>query len=62
MEYTFEIVRWELKQNEHGKNDLVIKQVKVLDQNGKYVKFAKLNESLINAMTEKGIITIKSNK
>jgi len=36
--------------------------VKVLDQNGKYVKFAKLNESLINAMTEKGIITIKSNK
>lgn len=62
MEYNFEIVRWELRENEHGKNDLVIKQVKVLDQNGKYVKFAKLNQALLDAMIKKGIVTIKSNK
>lgn len=57
--YNFEITRMELKQNEFGKNDIVISQVKVLDENGKYIKFAKLNESLISALKNKGIISIK---
>ena len=37
----FEITRIKLKENEFGKNDLIISQVKVMDDNGKYIKFAK---------------------
>lgn len=62
MNYNFEIVRWELQKNQYGKSDIVIKQVKVLNENGKYVKFAKLNQALLDAMSKKGIVTIKSNK
>lgn len=57
--YSFEIVRMELVENEFGKNDIVIKQIKVLDEFGKYVKFAKLNQDLLDTIKLKGIINIK---
>ena len=55
----FEITRIELVKNEFGKNDLVIKQVKVLDKDGKYIKFAKLNEALLEAMKIVESVSIK---
>ena len=58
----FEITTIELKENEYGKNDLLISKVKVLDDNGKYIKFAKLNESLLNALKNEGATLPKKNK
>ena len=58
-ELDFEITSLELKENKFGKNDIVIDKVKVLDSTGKYVKFAKLNDSLIEAMRGRGVLTIK---
>ena len=55
----FELTRIELKENKFGKKDIIIKQVKVLDDNGKYIKFAKLNDSLILALKEKGVVSVK---
>lgn len=49
----------ELKENEFGKFDILIRQVKVMDEDGNYVKFAKLNDELIKAIKEKGFVTIK---
>jgi len=60
MKYNFEISRLELVQNDYGKNDIIIKQIKVTDENGKYVKFAKLNQALIDAIKQKGTISIKN--
>ena len=59
MRYQFEITRMELQINEFGKNDIIIKQVKVMDENGKYIKFAKLNSELINTIKQRGIIKVK---
>lgn len=56
----FEITTIELKENEFGKNDLLITKVKVMDDNGKYIKFAKLNEALLKALKESKTIGIKS--
>ena len=58
IKYSFEISQIELLQNEFGKNDLIISKVKVLDENGKYVKFAKLNQELIEAIKLKGVLKI----
>ncbi len=55
----FEISNIELKENNFGKNDLIISKIKVMDDNGKYIKFAKLNESLLEAIKESGILTVK---
>ena len=55
----FEITKIKLKENEFGKNDLLISQVKVMDDNGKYIKFAKLNEALLKSLKESETITIK---
>lgn len=49
----------ELKENEYGKNDILIKQIKVMDDNGKYIKFATLNEALLKALKESESVTIK---
>lgn len=57
----FEITNIELKKNRFGKNDLIITKVKVLDDKGKYIKFAKLDEALLSAIKEKGTIKIKKN-
>ena len=58
LKYSFEISQIELVKNEFGKNDIVISKIKVLDENGKYVKFAKLNEELIKAIKLKGVLKI----
>ena len=58
LKYSFEISQIELVKNEFGKNDIVISKIKVLDNNGKYVKFAKLNEELIKAIKLKGVLKI----
>ena len=58
IKYSFEISQIELIKNEFGKNDIVISKIKVLDNNGKYVKFAKLNEELIKAIKLKGVLKI----
>tara|TARA_R110001606_G_scaffold10941_1_gene47333 strand:- start:1177 stop:1386 length:210 start_codon:yes stop_codon:yes gene_type:complete len=57
----FEISRMELVENEYGKNDLLIKQVKVMTCKGKYIKFATLNEALLKALKESESITVKNN-
>lgn len=54
----FEITTIELKKNNFGKNDLLISKVKVMDDNGKYIKFARINEALLKAMKESKYITI----
>ena len=59
MDYKFEISTIKLQVNEFGKNDLIISKVKVMDENGKYIKFAKINESLIHALKDAECITIK---
>ena len=58
LKYSFKISQIELVKNEFGKNDIVISKIKVLDNNGKYVKFAKLNEELIKAIKLKGVLNI----
>ena len=51
----------ELVENKHGKNDLLIKQVKVMTCKGKYIKFATLNEALLKALKESESVTVKNN-
>ena len=55
----FEITRMELKPNAYGKSDIIVKQVKVMDDEGNYIKFAKLNEQLLQALKEKKMIYVK---
>ena len=55
----FEISRMELIKNSFGKNDIIIRQIKVMDNNGKYIKFARLNEALIDALKNAGTVGIK---
>lgn len=59
MKYKFEISTMQLKKNEFGKNDIIISKVKVMDENGKYIKFAKLNKELLQALRDAGCVTIK---
>lgn len=47
--YKLQIVRIEKVPDNFG-NNLLIKQVKVMDENGKYIKFAKLNDTLIEVL------------
>ena len=49
----------ELQPNAYGQNDIIIKQVKVTDDDGNYIKFAKLNEQLLDALKEKKLIHVK---
>jgi hypothetical protein len=56
----FEFTTIELEKNKFGFYDLLISKVKVTDENGKYIKFAKINESLLDALRNKG--TVKINK
>lgn len=55
----FEITKMKLRKNKYGKNDIAISMIKVMDDNGKYIKFAKLNEALISALKEAGSVSIK---
>jgi hypothetical protein len=55
----FEISRIELVKNEYGKNDILIRQVKAMTDEGKYIKFATLNEALLEALKESESITVK---
>ena len=55
----FEFTIMNLKQNSYGKNDLMISQIKVTDTDGKFIKFAQINDDLINALMNKGTVKIK---
>ena len=55
----FEFSKIELKENEHGKNDLIVSMVKLTDKDGKYIKFAKINEELLSALKKSDKVTIK---
>jgi hypothetical protein len=58
--YLFEISRIELQENkQYGTNDLIIKQVKVMDKDGNYIKFAKINEALLTALKQAESVKIK---
>lgn len=59
MDLKFEISTIELQKNSFGRNDIIISKVKVMDENGKYIKFAKLNEELLQALRDAGCVTIK---
>lgn len=51
----YEIVTIKTKVNEFGKNDLIISKVKLTDDSGKYIKFVKLDEELIEEMKKNPI-------
>lgn len=53
----FELTSGELVPSEKndGKFNILITKVKVLDENGKYLKFAKLNEALLKTILKKTI-------
>jgi hypothetical protein len=55
----FEFTIMNLKQNSYGKNDLVISQIKVMDENGTHIKFAQINDELLNALMNKGTVKIR---
>jgi hypothetical protein len=57
----FEFTTIELEKNKFGKFDLLVSKVKVTDENGKYLKFAKINEHLLSALKQKGTVKIKNN-
>ena len=59
MDLKFEFSTIELQENEFGKNDLIISKVKVMDKNGKYIKFAKINKELIQALKDAECVQIK---
>lgn len=59
--YIFEITTMQLQKNRFGENDIIISKVKVMNENGKYIKFAKLNEALIAAIKDPSNITIFRN-
>ena len=59
MDLKFEFTTIKLQENEFGKNDLIISKVKVMDENGKYIKFAKINKELIQALKDAEYVTIK---
>lgn len=46
-DYTVEIVKYTLESNIRGEKSIVLKHIKVLDSEGKYVKFAK-HEKIFN--------------
>ena len=62
MDLKFEFTTIELQENEFGKNDLIISKIKVMDENGKYIKFAKINEALIQALKNAEYVAIKKSK
>ena len=59
MDLKFEFTTIKLQENEFGKNDLIISKIKVMDENGKYIKFAKINKELIQALKDAEYVTIK---
>ena len=59
MDLKFEFTTIELQENSFGKNDLIISKVKVMDKNGKYIKFAKINKELIQALKDAECVQIK---
>ena len=62
MDLKFEFTTIELQENEFGKNDLIISKIKVMDENGKYIKFAKINKELIQALKNAEYVAIKKSK
>ena len=56
----FEFTTIELEKNKFGKFDLLVSKVKLTDENGKYIKFAQINEELLKAIKTKGVVTIKN--
>ena len=62
MDLKFEFTTIKLQENEFGKNDLIISKIKVMDENGKYIKFAKINKELIQALKDAEYVTIKKLK
>ena len=62
MDLKFEFTTIKLQENEFGKNDLIISKIKVMDKNGKYIKFAKINKELIQALKDAEYVTIKKSK
>ena len=55
----FDFTTIELKENRFGKFDLLVSKVKVTDENGKYIKFSKIDENLLKDLIAKGFVTIK---
>lgn len=55
----FDFTTIELKENKFGKFDLLVSKVKITDENGKYIKFSKIDEDLLKDLIAKGVVTIK---
>jgi len=56
----FEFTIMRLKRNSYVKNDLMISQIKVTDNEGKFIKFAQINDALLTALMSKGTVKIKN--
>ena len=50
MKLQFTTIELTPSKNNDGKFNILISKVKVLDRNGKYVKFAKLNRELLKVL------------
>lgn len=51
MKYKLQFTRIEKTPDKYG-NNFVIKQIKLMDKNGKYIKFAKLSDELLEILQE----------
>lgn len=51
MKYKIQFTRIEKQPDKYG-NNFVIKQIKLMDEDGKYIKFAKLNDELLEILKE----------
>ena len=51
MKYKIQFTRIEKQPDKYG-NNFVIKQIKLMDENGKYIKFAKLTDELLEILNE----------
>jgi len=56
----FEITTMKLVKNIYGKNDIIISKIKVMNDEGKYIKFAQLNDALLKEIHISGSVTIKN--
>ena len=56
----YEITEYKLQRNSFGKNDIVISKVKEMDDDGKYLRFAPLEEWLLIELQKQGAVNFRS--
>lgn len=61
--YKLQITRIELEENKYWQKNIVIKQIKVMDENWKYIKFWKLDKlfKVVEPQLKNTILELKTN-